>query len=148
MEPVHPKLAVSLTSPLFIAKEYGSKESPVHLWDRLARGVEQDHIGITVHVIDQKSALRGRRLGVSYPHVCTVDLFNGIIPVDPLEGHLEVGPIYVYSKSRERMIRDVFLVVEAHFPPVFIQWRKARIVRGFKGLDRGLNYRRLSIRLC
>jgi hypothetical protein len=63
----------------------------------------------------------------------TVDLFNGIIPVDPLEGHLEVGPIYVYSECREPMKRDVFLVVEAHFPPVFVQWREARIVRGIKG---------------
>jgi hypothetical protein len=138
---------VSLTSPLFIAKEYGSKESPVHLWDRLARRVEQDHIGITVDVIDQKSALRGRRLGVSYPHVCTVDLFNGIIPVDPLEGHLEVGPIYVYSECREPVIRNVFLVVEAHFPPVFIKGREARIVRGLKRSGWGLNYRRLSLRL-
>ena len=125
----------------------GAKNPPYTSGTGSPDASKQDHIGITIHVIDQKSALRGRRLGVSYPHVCTVDLFNGIIPMDPLEGHLEVGPIYVYSESREPVIRNVFLVVEAHFPPVFIKGRKARIVRGLKGSSWGLNYRRLSIRL-
>jgi hypothetical protein len=126
--PVQPKFAMPLTSPLFITKEQGRKESLVHVQDRLSRRIEIDDIGITIHMIDQESPFRGGGRCVTESYMSSVDLFNGLVAMNPLESQFEVGSVDMYSESRELTFSDVFLVVEAQFAPVFVQWRKTGVV--------------------